>query len=235
MEFRGGVIKDGLILYCDAIQNQRSGHSDSPSDWQDLSGNGNDGVLVGDVQYIDNRYIVRDVVVDGEQSCILFPQQALKVKNDTSFTMQFVFSISEDSPSMVNNLFGMYKNPTTQEQFWATTERNQYREGIALRFFNRRYPNTGYESINRDIHVPMMLTISFNTSNNLAYFLNDQKIYMTTPNTNDNFYGMTIGCYLGQTGGGKSAWYSIRYYNRALSDEEIINNYNYDKRRYNII
>lgn len=229
-------IKDGLILYCDAIQNQRSGHSDSPSDWQDLSGNGNDGVLVGDVQYRDNHYAVRDIKVDNEQSCILFTQQDLKVKNDISFTMQFVFSIGQDSPLQTNNLFGMYQVPTINEQFWATTPQNGYGEGVGLRFFNRRYPDIGYTSYNRDIHIPMMLSITFDAaSQKLDYYLNEDKIYTTAPNTNDNYYGMSIGCYLGKTGDGYSNWYSIRYYNKALTDEEVVNNFNYDKRRYNII
>ena len=40
-------VQTGLILHYDAIENTENGHSTSTTTWKDLSGNGNDGTIVG--------------------------------------------------------------------------------------------------------------------------------------------------------------------------------------------
>jgi hypothetical protein len=86
--YRGpSIIKDGLVLYLDAA-NTKS-YPTTGTTWSDLSGNGNNGTLVNGPTFSsgNNGSIVFDGVDDALNSTNIFP-------NSSTFTYEIVFNFS---------------------------------------------------------------------------------------------------------------------------------------------
>lgn len=103
-----------------------------------------------------------------------------------------------------------------------------------MRFFKVRFPNTGgYPSYNTDVNLPVSISVSYNSSlNAIEYYVNSEKVATVSRVSNADSYGFSLGAYLSTPDDGASKWYSLRYYNRTLKQEEIVKNFMQDKRRY---
>jgi hypothetical protein len=104
----GAYVTDGLVLHYDAIDNAGVGvHSDSPTVWKDLSGNGHDltlptsGLTVGaDEMTFDNAV--------GEVSDV----ECLAEDSDTTdFTLEVVFAASGSFDGALNSARSVAANP----------------------------------------------------------------------------------------------------------------------------
>ena len=106
----GAYVTDGLVLHYDAIDNAGVGvHSDSPTVWKDLTGNGHDlalptsGLTVGaDVMTFDHAF----GSVAGEGVACLADEAGT-----TNLTLEVVFAASEDFDGADNSARSVAANP----------------------------------------------------------------------------------------------------------------------------
>lgn len=209
-------VKDGLVLYYDGINNTGSGHSAYATTWKDLSGNNNDGIITGGTWQNNSLKFTTSNESNGVETKQNFPI-------DYNNTFNIIFKLSS-----INDVEALLGSRTT------------YSNGLML--FN-------YNSNNS-------LTLDTNGSNTriqLGDRLQANKVYDITA----TFSGTTVKLYVNGgltktmsftdaslnfpltvfTAGGRSnslgEIYSVKVYNRALTNEEIVQNYNIDKEKYN--
>jgi hypothetical protein len=103
-----GYVTDGLVLHYDAIDNAGAGvHSDSPTVWKDLSGNGHDLTLPTSGLTVGADEMAFDHAV-GEVSNV----ECLAEDSDTTdFTLEVVFAASEDFDGALNSARSVAANP----------------------------------------------------------------------------------------------------------------------------
>lgn len=224
-------VQDGLLLWMDGIKNTRSGHSTTPTVWEDLSGNNIDGAYIGNVIYDENGFIVDK---QSGISYVAIDSPLIAVNYQKDFTAEFLFSIERFASGKTNEIFGCLHSPSFDAQFWTTSPNHGNGEGLGMRFFKVRFPNTGgYPSYNTDVNLPVSISVSYNSSlNAIEYYVNSEKVATVSRVSNADSYGFSLGAYLSTSDDGASKWYSLRYYNRTLKQEEIVKNFKHDKRRY---
>lgn len=215
-------IKEGLVLYFDGIDNAGEGdnkHDKTATIWKDLSGSGNDGELKGNTYWTGEN----SLYFDGKSGYV-------KVNKfiEPNFSLEAVVQ---------NNYVRM------EEHDYVSTFQNG-----GFGFLNVKQRNkfsiyaNGYKGIEADNITEKgkkyILQGTF-SGNELIFYENGNKksIEITDKyiTTNEIFLlgadpagGIANGCYLdGQI-------YSIRLYNRALTDKEINKNYKIYKTRFDI-
>lgn len=105
---------------------------------------------------------------------------------------------------------------------------------IAARYLARRAPELGTYNIN--VTGLTLATVTWDFSKNIMnFYFNGKKYHSSASGSATDRNGITLGWRL--TGAAQTAvsfFAAVRYYNKALTDEEVVNNFIYDKRRYNI-
>ena len=215
-----GYVSDGLLLYYDGY------HKPENNVWNDLSGNGNNGTLYN---FSDNAWVNNSISFDGVDDYV-----SIGEINTENITYDVVFNgnFSTNHSSILANLehggcrIGIFKN--------------QYK------IFGQCYIDSNYRTINTELKESTstyIATLTYGESS-LKFYVNGQLI--GTYN-DSNHKGITYPLYntylmLGVKPSGKKPQqeyykgiiYSVRIYNRALTDEEIKNNYNVDKYRFDV-
>ena len=110
IEISGDIIKDGLMMHLDAIDNVSTGHDGNATVWADLSGNGNDATIsytsnapkwnenglvfgasvanAGCIDFTDNEFSVFTLAVCFTAGGLrAYPNDANKLFNGTNFTI----------------------------------------------------------------------------------------------------------------------------------------------------
>lgn len=110
IEISGDIIKDGLVMHLDAIDNVSTGHDGNATVWADLSGNGNDATIsytsnapewnenglvfgasvtnAGCIDFTDNEFSVFTLAVCFTAGGLrAYPNDANKLFNGTNFTI----------------------------------------------------------------------------------------------------------------------------------------------------
>ena len=215
-----GIINDGLVLYYDAIDNTGNNtHDSSAKTWADLSGNGNNGKLFGG-QWGDNY-----LHFDGNSfvNC--------GRRNPSQVTVEVLVKFSRTT------------NSDYEEKVVANTEAGGYDimnyKGKSACEVN--VDGTYYTVYGSTFSVDNKVYLSFTYDNKtIKLFENGTKvneksisgtikspINSTVLSIGSNPSGESIGNqkFVGDV-------YSVRLYNRALSDDEILSNYNYDYKRF---
>ena len=214
-------VQNGLILHYDAINNTGSGHSSTTTTWNDLSGNNNDGTIV------DGAWNENSIKLSNNNSGIIGNySDSLKL---TDFTIEIMLlSYTESSNGGL-----LYDFHTGGESGYFS---KIYNNSLLLAFGNTRY-NYSYDFINSDY--PIKITITCEKSNdNTSISINGINSDNHTGNVNiekaqTSTFGIlnndarNEGVYLGEMG-------NFKIYNRALTDAEVLQNYNVDKARFNI-
>lgn len=212
-------IKDGLVLWLDGINNTRTGHNENATDWQDLSGNNIDGELVGDVTYKDNLYKVNTTI--SNISYIKVDNQQILFSTFNDFSLQILFKTSQAA-----NIAGTIEGDTRIE-IWSNSQTE-----FNARLLGTRFPSSGSYTV--DVSNLILFTATYNSKNQqLKYYLNNLEVYQGAPSVVGRRYGLTIGARTGATPKNALSEYSaIRYYSKELSFDEVVLNYQTDKRRY---
>ena len=208
-------VSDGLILHYDAINNTGNGHSNNTTTWKDLSGNGNDGIVTGGNWGDSYLRFTSSTEQNGVKTNRNFPI-------DFSNTFNIVFKLS--SVNSVEALFGsrasisdgmMLFNYSTNDNLSLDTKGSNTR--IALG--DRLSANTIYD---------ISITFSGTTC----------KLYVNGQLTNtETFTDATINFPLtvftaGTRSNSLGDIYSVKVYNRALTDAEIQQNHYIDSQTY---
>jgi len=222
MHIGPNIVKDGLVLYLDAA-NKKS-YPGSGTNWADLSGNGNDGTLTNGFAF--DAYDGKSISVDGLNDYILL--------ND-SITLGINTSISFWGSSTETDTVSRYLRLLDNTSGTAYFEFEYYnriltRTDIDTSFFFCTNLNPA-PSLNNEI---TNITFCFEADTSTSIYINGVK---STYNNGSAIIGeLTFNAIMRSRSsynpGGKIACFQA--YNRALSESEVLQNYNALKNRYNI-
>ena len=200
-------VSNGLVLLLDGVKNTRNGHSTSTSVWEDLSGNNNDLTLENVVQNSNNMYL------NGNDSK-MYSEKALDV-----VSVEIVLELEEKNGYVYIASFGSY----LKSMAWSV----ESDKGFSLGHMKKKYfVENLYKknSISVQYNPDLMYLNSERLTNNLA-----SESWSSTSS-----YPIAFGFYGNNAYRMKGKIYSIRIYNRALTQDEINHNYMVDKVRFGI-
>ena len=199
-------VQDGLVLLLDGIQNIRGGHSTSTNVWEDLSGNNYD-VTMKNITINDNN-----MYFSGYNS-IMYSSN-----NIDAVSVEMVLELEESSQGeqYIAAFGSLYKILA-----WAPSEK-----GFSLGHQKKRY-------LVENLYKKNSISVQYSPD---AMYLNSKKLensvvsagWSAAPKYPFMISGYANGWRL------KGKIYSIRIYNRALTQDEINHNYEMDKKRFGI-
>ena len=212
-------VQDGLVLLLDGIRNTRSGHSTSTNVWEDLSGNNYDYTL-NNIKINDNNIYFKGTA----NSYALRKENLSEIFGNTLYDDRTIEIVVKD---------------TSDSHIWICGNSSS-RKAIGI------YGGTLNVSIFPDNVSTFTLKSSALKVNNysilhkkegeICVYQNDEQLFKTNNLNCWNHSGEVS--YIGNSSTNGTPLngeiYSIRVYNRILTEREIKNNYEVDKIRYNI-
>jgi hypothetical protein len=224
------IVKDGLVLYLDAA-NQKS-YPGSGTTWNDLSGNGNNGTLVNGPTFdsVNNG----SIVFDGVNDEITLPQSSVIKNLTTNFTISTFVKFNTSGGQ-----YGIFTKGDNLTSGWTL----YLRQGPQFAFIG--YNTAGTSSgviatpsggVQQNIWYNVVYT--YNGSSVLGYINAEPKASATLSSFtfrdtgNIPIIGKDTSLAAPGYWNGNIAQASI--YNRALSAEEVLQNYNATKSRYGL-
>lgn len=215
-------IQDGLIAMYDGKNNTGLGHDDTSKVWVDLSGNGHDGTIIGNINWNDDS-----LSFDGTNNAVNLGRIDLQ-----DITMEIVL-VDEGSTNNVtyvaNYETGGYglsrylKNGLTMEAYINSKVSFIYSKNAFVT--NKKYSLSGSYSGNKlKLYELGVLQSQSDLSGSLG-MPEKNTVMMIGANPKDK---NPTEYYL------RGKVYSVRIYNRALSEEEVKQNYTVDKVRFGL-
>ena len=231
-----GYVQDGLVCLYDGKQNTKYGHSKKTNTWQNLTGNVN--MILRNINHTSSSgWTNNSIILDGVNDYgilnayihyskmtieVVAKPLAIKSSGSTYYT-EYYFS------NMHSGGVGIRKNP------------NNLLYGYA-------YVGTGYKSVtsNNEIIVGKTYSMSSGYNGSEVYLSENGDIYKINAKGTLGAPISSTRLAIGTNPAGSSEelssnerrtnveMYSIRVYNRCLTDEEIQANYLIDKERFNI-
>lgn len=224
------IVKDGLVLWLDA--GDKASYPGFGNTWKDLSGNGNNGTLVNSVGYSNGNggsltFDGIDDYVSGNVGTLNAPftlEYFGKFNNTTRVDYEYFGSVGNFS---ANSMISISKI--------GTRDSNSSHHGfmyVYIGFGNARKTNIDLRSTSYQ-HLTVVLLA------NLPYikvYKNGVEGFMVDPllapiNTNGNF---RIGTWSLNTWWLDGNITNTKIYNRALTPQEILQNYNATKSRFGL-
>ena len=224
------VVTDGLVLALDAA-NTKS-YPGSGTTWSDLSGNGNNGTLINGPTFDSGNN--GSIVFDGADDTASYSIGGFTPFDN--FTLEIIFKIN----IFAEGIFFGAGHAANGPYGW------EIRQNGTIRFGSR--PGSGGST----------RTVSFSPSTNIIYHatgVHKGSIGIISMHINNNLIGNTnidqaaggyssgvIGTQSGQRLGGSGSAsipfngsiYNIKIYNKALTAQEILQNYNATRSRYGL-
>lgn len=224
---------NGLVLLLDGINNTRNGHSTTTTTWEDLSGNNNDFTKLdsnSDALWSNNSYLG-----DGTFRTLKLDKALLQNSNEA--TVEVCYDIPK-----LKNYYWIFSNRTSTNpgngfQFGVGSATR----GISLIPGTNAYPGNNLSTFKNvtDLGKRTMAFAINNTSitfsDNCEFYTEDIKEKIIDSLVKRDKY--SIGnAYPWRTSYDRFEGniYSIRLYNRKLSEDELKNNYEVDKLRFNM-
>ena len=218
----GRIVSDGLVLYLDAA-NRKSIVSGS-SVWRDLSGNNNSGSLVNGPTF--NSANGGSIVFDGVDDKVTFPNNTFTTS--AGVTVEVWFKTS--SGTKYQDIFDL----ADVYGIWIVTNFSGAGTGKIVTGFNT---TTGYISSNYVANNWYQVVLAGTGTSNYQYIngvLTGTASQPVTTSINLNT------ARIGNVDGDRAAEYfvgnvsSLKIYNRNLTPQEILNNYNVTKKRFGL-
>ena len=185
---------NGLVLLLDGVKNTRNGHSTSTSIWEDLSGNNNDLTLENVVSNSNNMYL------DGINSKV-YSEKALDV-----VSVEMVLELEEKNDYVYIASFG--KN--SKSMAWSPVSD----KGFSLGTHKKKY-------LVENLYKKNSISVQYNPD---LLYLNSEKLNNNLPIESwagPSSYPIAFGFYGNNGYRMKGKIYSIRIYNRALTEDII--------------
>ena len=199
-------VQDGLVLLLDGIENTRGGHSASTNVWEDLSGNNYD-VTMENIQINNNN-----MYFSGDTSIMY------SLNNINAVSVEMVLELEETEQI---EQYIAYFGSIDKILAWSPTE-----NAFSLGNKKKRY------SIDK-LYKLSSISVQYNPD---AMYLNSKELGLNV-GSEGWMYGQKYPFMISGYSNGwrmKGKIYSIRVYNRALTQEEINHNYQMDKKRFGI-
>ena len=225
---------DGLLLLLDGINNTRNGHSTTTTTWEDLSGNNNDFTKLDSASnalWSDNSY-----VGDATNRTLVLNKAILENSNECTVEVCY------DIPKFNNNYIWIFQsrqkvNPANGFQFNVSPNNRE----ICLWTGKN---NSNYHSLSNFKNLTDLgkRTEAFSVGSNNIIFSDDLQFYnedieegIINSVMQRDFYSIGSAYpWSGTNYSFKGNIYSIRVYNRKLSEDELKNNYEIDRSRFNM-
>lgn len=212
-ESTAGYVQEGLICHLDGINNTGYGHGTTKKSWSNLVNNSNiTATIDGDVTWED-----KGLLLNGNKLLITN-------KNDMQLqevTVEIIYkSNTSDSVLLYNSGMDIKLNSSKITAKIANNEINNESEEAQSDKSDKK--NIDYVSCQYNLHKIKMFTDAQNFEKDVdnGSSLNLSKnIYVGGTSSLSNYNGNI---------------YSVRIYNRALTDLEVQQNYNMDKQRFEI-
>lgn len=208
-------IGNGLILHYDGINNTGSGHSNTTTTWKDLSGNNNDGIITGGTWQNNLLKFSTSNESNGVKTKQNFPI-------DYNNTFNIVFKLSNVND--VEALFGSRSTTTDGLMLFNFNTNNSLSldtkgSNTRIQIGERLLANTLYN-----------ITVTFSENTVKSYVNGELAKTMNFTDASLNF-PLTIFT-AARRSNALGEIYSVKIYNRALTNQEILQNYNVDKAKY---
>lgn len=219
-------IQDGLIAMYDGKNNTGLGHDDTSKVWVDLSGNGHDGTIIGNINWNDDS-----LSFDGTNNAVNLGRINLQ-----DITIEIVL-IDESTDS--NNYASYISNFETGG--YGIEKRLDFNKKIFMSVFVNSDYTLIYTKDNFVANKKISLSGSYSSNKMKLYQLGVLQQESSTTGSlgmpkNDTVMMIGANPYgeIPTEGRLKGKVYSVRIYNRALSEEEVKQNYTVDKVRFGL-
>ena len=217
-------VKSGLILHLDGLDNTKNGHNNSSTVWEDLSGNNNNGTIKGASWLNDGLYF------DGVDDYVPIAEL-----NYPEFTVEATFKVSKlvgnsDEPKVIcNHEEGGFDIAINDDCISSNLYINgayrliKYNSKITTnKKYNVTMTTNGSES---KLYVNGVLVSNVSVENGAIKHPSNNTAVMLGTNPSGSLPGSNLYFFNG-------AIYSVRMYNRALTEQEVKNNHEVDRLRF---
>jgi hypothetical protein len=225
------IVKDGLVLYLDAA-NPYS-YTSGSTIWYDLSKKNNNGTLVNNPNFSSTNK--GNIVFDGIDEFVTFPVTSDFLFLGTSPYTLSVFAKINNANSTFQGLINReYGDPRNGYNMWF------YRDNPSnLAIASERFAGTGQKVVfvildnDKCINVWNHYCITFDGTN-LNFYLNGEFKNGVVATGNITNTSGTLQIARRQTDYGNCSIASTQIYNKSLSSQEILQNYNSLKNRFGL-
>ena len=234
-------VKNDLIARYDGIKNTRSGHSDSTTTWEDISGNNRDLKMYNTTTTSKTLFWEKDGLVQTAPSSIgLVTDQIEALKNLKQYTLEIVLYVAQDNDvNETKDIFNVVNNTSSP---WVgtqvTLQKNNKLAAVATNkdsvVISREY----------DFEKCKPIYVAISVDKDVAKTYINGELYATDNKTDGEFvireekesiismfnfywYSNTDNSFVGKI-------YSARLYSKTLDENEISKNYLLDKERFNL-
>ena len=230
----GDYIKDGLILYYDALNNTGNGYDSNSNIWKDLSENGNDGILTNINNTAESGWKNNGLKLDGIDDYVEIKPNNLKGLQKGTVIVDFeIYDWNEGEE--YNTLFFL-----GNELSWPHNHIQISEDQYTASRFNTTISNDKESTANRlliDVNLNKYKHVSL-TWNGVIIQNFDDGIKKDTLNSSLLPAENSTVCFLGrnyhnETRNLNCKINSLKIYNRDLTDTEIQKIYELDYQRYN--
>lgn len=231
MRFNKGnaYVQNGLIAYLDGINNTGIGHSDNTTTWVDLSGHGNNATLYNNPTWSNNS-----LTFDGTDDYGVLDNTAnLAFPNGLTLETRIKILSVEDNLSLS---YVMYiDNESSSSPYDGIS---QYIEKTNLRLTSRVAPDGTYAFAYSDgsiVELNKTYTVTTTYDNNTLKQYIDGTL-VATVSKSGQYPGSSQGINIGRRYAGNYPanveFENILIYDRALTENEVLRNYQSDIARY---
>lgn len=227
----GGYAASGLILHYDGINNSATGaHNMYSSQWMDLSGNGNNGLLqnIALTPTASSGWIENGLVMDGTDDGIFVDDQ-LKDLFKKSSTIEFTFS-----KGALANRDVLFSNCSTASNCNNIEIDASNKNKISIN--NGAYSGTTSAAVVSNDNITTLSYMFDKSTGVITTYIDGLKGETFTTSEVQNYSYDFTDLWLGRdstTGASfKGILYSVRVYSYALSDTKIFSNALIDKARF---
>ena len=241
MQKKYGYISDNLTLWYDGYANTGNTHNHTTTTWKDLSGTGYTGTVSGATWY--DKYLsfdgVNDTVLSNVLTSTLLPAESNR-------TLEIILKINSVPYSGTNGNSGVLfggANYGGMAIFWNSGDDGKVNIGGYTRTAINEV-ETAFKVFDYPTDIINLTYVNDSTSKLVKTYLNG--VYIDSMSSISGTY--TNSSSIGNVGINKAQIatssytasyanmnvYSARIYTKALTEEEILHNYNYDKEKFNL-
>jgi hypothetical protein len=229
ISYYGGIVKNGLILDLDAAK--LDSYNRLGTKWNDISGYGNNGTLINGPTF--NNDNGGNIILDGTNDYISIPYTG-NTSNNYTFNIVMKCNTMDSNTGNRQTILGLsYNNNIAYQQFTSEIWGNV---GVTFRGNGGPTENvdffTNSWTTNNDANNLTYYTIIINSTNHLMYINNVLKTNISRPYT-ANFNSILLGG-RNQSNFWNGGCHLFQMYGRNLTNNELTQNYNSLKGRYNL-
>jgi hypothetical protein len=221
------IVTDGLVLYLDAA-NPNSYVSGSTT-WRDISRGGNNGTLVNGPTF--NTGSGGNIVFDGVNDSCTIPNQTFNLTTDSSFTIEIVFRRNSSTPGTAKALYSMGNGASSTNARIIFYFDDNSNGSMVVNYYVLggldRYVTLDSQLFNTNFHHSVQV-VNKSTLQMVGYFDGVSKSGGTITSSSTSTTTFVIG------GSVNASVALLRIYNRALSQQEVLQNYNATKTRFGL-